>query len=163
MKYHKIPEDHYETDWKRCRTFMRPLDNWGSRYCFAKWEPNNWKMMFVKQLMNVDLRYSVPWHWNALVDTKTDDLDFDDGEYSDQDEEEGATEPHQPHQQEQAVEVQKGYQYNRNTKTVYMIPMKTQAQKTKFSDKSTKICKDFAKPSEPPLRSITKIANKKQT
>ena len=54
--------------------------------------------------MSEDILQSVRWHWDALVDTKTDDLNFDDGEYSEQDEEEGGTEPHQPHQQEQAAQ-----------------------------------------------------------
>ena len=71
---------------------MRPHGKWGKLYCFAKWDPQQLKITFLKQLLNEDLWYSVRWHWNALVDTNTDDLGFDDGEYSDQDEEE----PHQP-------------------------------------------------------------------
>ena len=55
--------------------------------------------------MREDIWQSVRWHWNAMVDTKTDDLDFKDCGHSEQEEEEeGGTEPHQSHQPEQAAQ-----------------------------------------------------------
>ena len=52
--------------------------NCGGRICIARWSNERWKLQFFTSLMlDSKLWRSIRFHWNALIDTKTPDADFE--------------------------------------------------------------------------------------
>ena len=64
----------------------RTNGEWGEQVCFARWSNQKWKLNFRSRLMQNDFWRSVRFHWNALIDTKTADADF---EYDSEEETDG--------------------------------------------------------------------------